>query len=91
MVIVIIACYFSVKAFTFDETGSIGNLYELVKAAGVRNPVPGNAQGSFLTMSSKDVNAQLDLRISVSLTQFTDQTLRPSCLELSTSAVTLDW
>lgn len=62
--IVIIACYFTIKAFTFSEVGSIGNLYDLVKAAGGRNPVSGNAQGTYLTMTSKDVSSR-NLNISV--------------------------
>uniref|UniRef100_A0A093VK61 Putative urea active transporter 1 n=1 Tax=Talaromyces marneffei PM1 TaxID=1077442 RepID=A0A093VK61_TALMA len=55
VVIVLVACYFSIKAFTFSEIGSAGNLYDLVQAAGARNPVSGNAQGTYLTMTSKDV------------------------------------
>ncbi|KAF2797231.1 urea active transporter [Melanomma pulvis-pyrius CBS 109.77] len=51
--IVIILCYFSIKAFTLEEVGSLSNLYELVKAAGERSPVAGNEQGSYLTMTSK--------------------------------------
>jgi len=51
--IVVILCYFSVKAFTVKEVGSIGNLYELLKAAGTRHPVQGNEKGSYLTMTSK--------------------------------------
>ena len=57
VVIVLIACYFSVKAFTYSEVGSIGQLYDLVRAAAARNPVSGNAQGTFLTMTSKDVGS----------------------------------
>ncbi|KAL4887667.1 Sodium:solute symporter family-domain-containing protein [Aspergillus karnatakaensis] len=53
-IILIIACYFSVKAFQSDQIGSIGNLYDLVKEAAIRNPVSGNQAGSFLTMTSKD-------------------------------------
>ncbi|KAF2122068.1 Sodium:solute symporter family-domain-containing protein [Lophiotrema nucula] len=51
--IVIILCYFSVKAFTVEEVGSLSNLYDLVQAAGLRNPVSGNEKGSYLTMTSK--------------------------------------
>ncbi|QKX59484.1 uncharacterized protein TRUGW13939_06618 [Talaromyces rugulosus] len=54
VVIVLIACYFSIKAFTYSEVGSIGQLYDLVRAASARNPVSGNAQGTYLTMTSKD-------------------------------------
>lgn len=52
-VITIILCYFSIKAFTLNEIGSLSNLYELVKAAGERHPVSGNEDGSYLTMTSK--------------------------------------
>ncbi|KAF2734689.1 hypothetical protein EJ04DRAFT_436717 [Polyplosphaeria fusca] len=51
--IVIILCYFSVKAFTVEEISSPSNLYDLVQAAGARHPVAGNDQGSYLTMTSK--------------------------------------
>ncbi|ORY09164.1 Sodium:solute symporter family-domain-containing protein [Clohesyomyces aquaticus] len=51
--ILIILCYFSIKTFTTDEVGSLQNLFDLVQAAGVRSPVSGNEQGSYLTMTSK--------------------------------------
>ena len=51
--ILIILCYFSVKAFTLEEVGSLSNLYDIVQAAGIRSPVSGNEQGSYLTMTSK--------------------------------------
>ncbi|KAK3315878.1 urea active transporter [Apodospora peruviana] len=51
--IMIILCFFSIKAFTIPEVGSMSNLFELVKAAGERYPVAGNEQGSYLTMTSK--------------------------------------
>ncbi|GAB1210169.1 hypothetical protein APSETT445_008959 [Aspergillus pseudonomiae] len=54
-IILIIACYFSIKAFTIDEVGSIGKLYELVQAAAQRHPVSGNHDGTYLTMTSKGV------------------------------------
>ncbi|RFU34086.1 hypothetical protein B7463_g2261, partial [Scytalidium lignicola] len=54
VVILIIGCYFTIKAFTFDGIGSIGNLYDLVKAAGVQHPVEGNHLGTYLTMRSKE-------------------------------------
>ncbi|KAH8703158.1 putative urea active transporter [Talaromyces proteolyticus] len=54
VVIVLVACYFSIKAFTYSEIGSVGNLYDLVQAAGLRNPVSGNEHGTYLTMTSKD-------------------------------------
>ena len=51
-IIVAILCFFSIKAFTLEEVGSLSNLFDLVKAAGDRNPVAGNEQGSYLTMTS---------------------------------------
>ncbi|KAJ5707425.1 hypothetical protein N7488_007226 [Penicillium malachiteum] len=42
-----------VKAFSDDQVGSIGNLYDLLKAAAERHPVPGNQGGTYLTMTSK--------------------------------------
>ncbi|KAK2804071.1 hypothetical protein FQN51_002602 [Onygenales sp. PD_10] len=51
-VILIICCYFTIKAFTIEEIGSVGHLYDLVKAASSRHPVEGNHAGSYLTMSS---------------------------------------
>lgn len=55
-VILIIACYFSVKAFSDNQIGSVGNLFELIKAAGERHPVSGNQNGTYLTMTSKSVS-----------------------------------
>ncbi|GLB02709.1 hypothetical protein AtubIFM57258_006172 [Aspergillus tubingensis] len=52
-IILIIACYLSIKGFTFEEVGSIGKLYELVQAAAQRHPVSGNQDGTYLTMTSK--------------------------------------
>lgn len=55
-IILIIACYFSVKAFSSDQVGSIGNLFELLQAAAQRHPVSGNQGGTYLTMTSKSVS-----------------------------------
>jgi len=55
-IILIIACYFSVKAFSTDQVGSIENLYDLVQAAAQRHPVSGNHEGTYLTMTSKSVS-----------------------------------
>jgi Na+/proline symporter len=55
-VILIIACYFSVKAFSDNQIGSVGNLFELLKAAGERHPISGNQNGTYLTMTSKSVS-----------------------------------
>lgn len=54
-IILIIACYFSIKAFTYEEVGSVGKLYDLVQAAAQRHPVEGNHNGTYLTMTSKGV------------------------------------
>ncbi|KAL1988314.1 hypothetical protein VTN96DRAFT_9997 [Rasamsonia emersonii] len=54
VVILIITCYFSIKAFTFSEVGSASHLYDLVQAAGFRHPLEGNYKGTYLTMTSKD-------------------------------------
>jgi Na+/proline symporter len=55
----IIACYFSVKAFSIEEVGSVGNLFELVQAAAQRHPVSGNQDGTYLTMKSKSVSSNI--------------------------------
>lgn len=58
-VITIIICFFTIKAFTLPEIPSIGELFNLVVAAGQRHPVAGNHDGSYLTMASKDVSEPL--------------------------------
>lgn len=55
-VILIIACYFSVKAFSDHQIGSVGNLFDLLEAASERHPVVGNHNGTYLTMTSKSVS-----------------------------------
>ncbi|KAJ5769561.1 hypothetical protein N7520_004120 [Penicillium odoratum] len=52
-IILIIACYFTAKAFSVDQVGSVGNLYDLLVAAAERHPVSGNQAGTYLTMKSK--------------------------------------
>lgn len=52
--ILIIICFFTVKAFTIPEIGSIGGLYDLVVSAALRNPPTGNHGSTYLTMTSKD-------------------------------------
>ncbi|GME48069.1 Urea active transporter [Neofusicoccum parvum] len=52
-IILIILCFFSVKAFTVDEIGSLSNLFEIFQQAGLRHPVSENHDGSYLTMTSK--------------------------------------
>ncbi|BCR82738.1 sodium:solute symporter family protein [Aspergillus chevalieri] len=53
VIILAICCYFSVKAFTNDQVGSVGDLFDLIQKAGQAHPVSGNSQGSYLTMTSK--------------------------------------
>jgi Na+/proline symporter len=53
-IILIILCFFSVKAWTLPEIGSIGNLYELVNTATEQTPIAGNHNGTYLTMTSKN-------------------------------------
>jgi len=52
--ILIICCFFTVKAFTIPEIGSVGGLYDLVVAAAIRHPLEANHASSYLTMTSKD-------------------------------------
>lgn len=61
VIILAIACYFTVQAFTNSDVDSVGKLYELVEAAGQLHPVSGNSQGSYLTMNSKSVWLPLSL------------------------------
>lgn len=56
-----IACYFTVQAFTNSDVDSVGKLYDLVQVAGQLHPVSGNAQGSYLTMTSKSVCISVSL------------------------------
>ncbi|KAL6876110.1 Sodium:solute symporter family domain-containing protein [Trichoderma longibrachiatum] len=53
-VITVLICFFTIKTFTVPEIGSPGGLYELVVQAGKRHPVPGNHDGSYVTMTSKN-------------------------------------
>lgn len=55
-IITIIICFFTIKTFSIPEIPSIGELYNLVVAAGERHPVPGNQNGSYLTMTSRDAS-----------------------------------
>ncbi|KAL1845054.1 hypothetical protein VTK73DRAFT_1213 [Phialemonium thermophilum] len=52
-VITVIICFFTVKTFTTPEIASVEHLWSLVTAAGKANPVAGNHDGSYLTMTSK--------------------------------------
>lgn len=67
-VILIIACYFSVKAYTIPEISSPSQLYNLVIAAGHEHPVLGNHDGSYMTMTSKGVSLHLTFQKPISLT-----------------------
>ena len=66
--ILIIACFFTIKVFTVNEISSVGNLWELVVAAGERNPVSGNQAGSYLTMTSKGVTRNQSQGFTTQLT-----------------------
>lgn len=54
-VITVIICFFTIKTFANPGISSIGELFDKVVAAGQANPVAGNAEGSYLTMTSKGV------------------------------------
>jgi SSS family transporter len=55
VVIVVIIFIFAFSAYaTNDRLGSPGRVYDLLVQAAQRNPVSGNAEGSYLTMCSKD-------------------------------------
>lgn len=66
----IIACYFTVKAFSTDQIGSVGDLFELLQAAAQRHPVAGNQDGTYLTMTSKSVRRTIATVPVNSLTRF---------------------
>lgn len=55
VIILAIACYFSVQAFNNPDVDSVGKLYDLIQTASQLHPVSGNSQGSYLTMNSKSV------------------------------------
>lgn len=50
---IIFVFVFTVYA-TSDKIGSIGKMHELLTSAAAETPVPGNAQGSYITMRSKN-------------------------------------
>lgn len=60
-VITIVVCFFTIKAFTVPEIGSIGGLYDIMVKLAATQPVEGNAGGSYLTMTSKNVSYRLHL------------------------------
>ena len=51
----ILLIYFSLAVLTNEHIGGLSGLYEKVKATG--DYIPGNYQGSLLTMKSKDCEA----------------------------------
>jgi Na+/proline symporter len=53
-IIMIILVWFTIKILVIKEIGSIGALYDLVKALSKTQPVEGNHLGSYLTMTSKE-------------------------------------
>lgn len=55
-VITTIICFFTIKTFTVPEIGSIGGLYKIVENLGHIHPVVGNHDGSYLTLTSKNVS-----------------------------------
>jgi Na+/proline symporter len=54
MIIVILFIFAFTAYATSDLLGSPGAVYDLLVAAAERHPVEGNAQGSYLTMQSKE-------------------------------------
>ncbi|BCS28081.1 uncharacterized protein APUU_61129A [Aspergillus puulaauensis] len=52
-IFMIIVCCFTIKVITVNEIGSLGALYDAVLRADAVNAVPGNYQGSHLTMRSE--------------------------------------
>lgn len=54
-VITIIICFFTIKTFAVPEIGSIGGLYDIISNLAKVHPVDGNHEGSYLTMTSKNV------------------------------------
>lgn len=53
-IIMIILVWFTIKIFTIKEINSIGALYETLMTLSKKNPVKGNHDGSYLTMTSKE-------------------------------------
>ncbi|PWY82854.1 urea transporter [Aspergillus heteromorphus CBS 117.55] len=55
VVIIVVIFIFSFSAYaTSDKLGSPGAVYEALVAAGKSHPIEGNAEGSYLTMRSKE-------------------------------------
>lgn len=51
--LLIIVIFLTLKTMTNEAVSSPGHLWELVRAANVGNPISGNYNGSYLTMTSK--------------------------------------
>ncbi len=56
-VITVVVCFFTVKVWLTPEVGSLGHLYDIIAQLESQRPVPGNHNGSYLTMTSKNVRA----------------------------------
>lgn len=64
-VITVIICFLTVKTFLVPEIGSIQGLYNIVENLGHIHPVVGNQDGSYLTLTSKNVSRQLSFSVAV--------------------------
>ncbi|KAI1101999.1 Sodium:solute symporter family-domain-containing protein [Jackrogersella minutella] len=53
-VALILIIYFTLKILTHEAVGGLGGLYDKVMATAAENYIPGNYEGSLLTMKSKD-------------------------------------
>jgi hypothetical protein len=53
-IIMIVLVWFTIKVIVIKEIGSIGALYDLLKALPAEGSVAGNHKGSYLTMTSKE-------------------------------------
>lgn len=54
-VIMAVICFFTIKVWFTPDIGSIASLYDVISQRGTIHPVPGNRNGSLLTMASKNV------------------------------------
>ncbi|KAI1469465.1 Sodium:solute symporter family-domain-containing protein [Daldinia caldariorum] len=53
-VALVLIMYFTLKILTHEAVGGLGGLYDKVMATAAENYIPGNFEGSLLTMKSKD-------------------------------------
>jgi Na+/proline symporter len=65
--IMVVICFFTIKVWLTPEVGSIGNLYDTISQLGTTRPVLGNQDGSFLTMTSKNVRLPFSIPSSTHL------------------------